>query len=334
MIHSINKQTPLSYLYLLEDDYKSGDITYQGAGGELYYSPTKSDTVSLLTGVNRTVVKRYDKSIKTLFQTNIQLKNSLKNKSIKDKYLNVDGGISIFSLEDSIVVTPNFSILGSYNYSNFTTQTWIKSAIAPINIPYDTLNRVTLNSSIDNYLSFGTKLYWHKDKLSLNLGYSDIIGANNSTIERYWYDNRTPYENPSNVFSITPSFGEWHGISATTSWLFSDKLPTFKSTSNINFHFNRNGRSRHLYLNFSYHYWSKKEISSFGVHPNSDSITEPSPVWNRSIHDLGLKITAETKAFRLFWKMDNILNRKNSYIPGYYMPGTIFRWGFSWTVTG
>ena len=50
------------------------------------------------------------------------------------------------------------------------------------------------------------------------------------------------------------------------------------------------------------------------------------------IIDIGTVVTAEIKQFRLYWKVDNILNRNNAYLPGYEMPGIIFRWGFSWTI--
>jgi hypothetical protein len=58
------------------------------------------------------------------------------------------------------------------------------------------------------------------------------------------------------------------------------------------------------------------------------------PHWERSIHDVSIKLSAEIETFRIFWKIDNILNRANSYIPAYVMPGLIFRWGFSWNILG
>ena len=42
------------------------------------------------------------------------------------------------------------------------------------------------------------------------------------------------------------------------------------------------------------------------------------------------KAAFQFHSFRLFMRVDNVLNRKFAYVPGYFMPGLTFRWGFNW----
>jgi hypothetical protein len=345
-----NRLNPLNTQYLLTSDKKTGEISYQGASGEAYFTPFGGDTITIMCGVNRTATRRYDQKIVRHFQTNLLVKNRVEKVGNSSTYLDIDGGLSIFSGYDSVQIHPVFSATGSYNIGGITAQAWYKENIAPVVTSFDTAVGYSKNDLANIYRSFGGKIYLESGLFGITAGYSNIFGLKESTVKSYWYDQRLPYENPGQVFSFAPSFGEWHGISAISSWFISDELPNFRSTSSLRFHFNKPGRTRHLYLNFLYNYWSEQGYSDFGLHPESDwnnqvdgtndQFVESNDVdkdfknWGFAIHDVGFKITAETKAFRLFWKMDNILNRNHSYLPGYPMPGTIFRWGFAWTISG
>jgi hypothetical protein len=71
-------------------------------------------------------------------------------------------------------------------------------------------------------------------------------------------------------------------------------------------------------------YWSVRDPISYG---GIDT-------WNRELFNLSLKTSVHIQAFNLFYKLDNILNRKYAYVPGYFMPGLTFRWGFGWLIQG
>jgi len=141
---------------------------------------------------------------------------------------------------------------------------------------------------------------------------------------------------PDKCFLLGGSLGEIGIISLFSNWLFSDRMPYFKSYSGLKFHFNRNSQVRHFYADISYNYWSRKswESNFYFSEPLVMSQLGNYTHWDRSIHDISIKLSAEIETFRLFWKIDNILNRTNSYVPGYTMPGLIFRWGFSWNILG
>ena len=122
----------------------------------------------------------------------------------------------------------------------------------------------------------------------------------------------------------TPLFGEWHGLSMSSQWLFADKKPYVKSKSIVSFHLNRAGRTQHLFLDLGFDYWSERDSIFYGGFDT----------WNRPIVDLHLKTAVQIKSFRLFYKIDNIFNSRFAYVPGYYMPGLVFRWGFNWLIQG
>jgi hypothetical protein len=43
-----------------------------------------------------------------------------------------------------------------------------------------------------------------------------------------------------------------------------------------------------------------------------------------------MEIGVHVKTFRFFSKIDNLLNRRIAYVPGYTLPGLTFRWGVAW----
>jgi len=69
-------------------------------------------------------------------------------------------------------------------------------------------------------------------------------------------------------------------------------------------------------------YWSKREVIQFA------DLTD----WGKPVFDLNFSTIVHVRSFRLFYKIDNLLNRKFSYVPGYFSPGITFRWGFNWII--
>jgi len=106
--------------------------------------------------------------------------------------------------------------------------------------------------------------------------------------------------------------------------MLSEKRPFIKSKSILSYDINRSGKSLHMIFDLGFDYWSEREYMDYGG----------IDIWNRPIYDLHLKTTAHIKTFRLFYKIDNLFNRKIAYLPGYYMPGLVFRWGFNWLIQG
>jgi hypothetical protein len=69
-------------------------------------------------------------------------------------------------------------------------------------------------------------------------------------------------------------------------------------------------------------YWSERDPVHFAGHYG----------WDYPIYDLNVKVTAHIKTFRLFYKIDNLMNMRQAYIPGYFSPGVTFRWGINWFI--
>jgi hypothetical protein len=185
----------------------------------------------------------------------------------------------------------------------------------PLELPYDTSLIVTPGGVLDIYRVYGVYGLASYKKAGLYLGGVIVADVSDYKTSYYWPRGRLPYTPPERVLVASPLLGRWHGLAAGSSWMFSDTKP-----------YHSPGRNRHqrLFLDLTFDYWSEREYVSLGG----------IDIWNRSLHDLRLKIAFQIKTFRIFYKIDNMLNRKNAYVPGYFLPGITFRWGFNWMLQG
>ena len=313
--------TPLSLNYISKSDETRGEQSFQGAGGKVSFSTSETNNISLLTTANHSITTHTNNVQTHIHQTNITVKDTYKKNIFS---INGTGGASIIKNNGVTTAYPKVNLNTEVVLRKCTIEGWGKYDIVPLIVPYDSTLIPSSSNSADDFWGVGTRLTLSNNLFSVVGGYSYIGGITEETVNRYWQKQESPYSNPSSVFSITPAFGEWKGISLSSSWLFSDTKPYVKSSSRLNFHIHKGNRTRHVYVSFLFNYWSQREFLEYAGRDN----------WNKPIFDIGSKITAEMKSFRLFMKIDNLLNRNNSYVPGYYMPGLIIRWGFAWTITG
>ncbi|MCL1946260.1 MAG: hypothetical protein FWF51_03780 [Chitinivibrionia bacterium] len=307
----------------------SRENTLQSAGSQLYFAPKDFDSISLQFSVNRYISDSAGITHTVAHNTKFLAENKFVSPNSDNISITTNGGIEFVRANGKKIKNYPLGLLEiDWKINNFQTQIWGKSGFSPLvySKPYENYDEIA-----DGFKAFGANLRYQFPAASINFGYSAIDAAN---ISKYWH-NSEPYYCPKNVFSIGANLGEIGNFSLFSNWLLSDEKPYVKSYSGLRFHFNTNSQVRQFYTDVFYNYWSKRtkytgaflsdaQYSYFGDYPH----------WGRSIHDVSFKLTAEIHTFRIFWKIDNFLNRTNSYIPGYIMPGLIFRWGFSWNVLG
>ena len=194
---------------------------------------------------------------------------------------------------------------------------------APYPVMYDSTER-SFGKFFDPYDAHGAELFaWYK-KLGINTGLCAISGLSAADSSEIWPHNVLPYQQPRLSWVLAPLFGQWHGLSAASRWMFSDKRPYVKAQTSLSYQAHPINGKEHILLDLVLDYWSTRDTMTYGG--ASD--------WNREIYNLYLNSAVQIKTFSLFYKIDNILNRNFAYVPGYRMPGITFRWGFQWLIQG
>ena len=329
--------------------------TLQSAGSQLFFAPVLSDSISIQVAANRYAQETENTIDLVSHHTKVLLENKFISPNFDKITLTTNGGVEFLRANGSeITAFPSWNLDGNFKFNNLKTQFYFKRDKNPWSDFSGIIDEYYWYDMPFYYHLFGANLYYQFSVASIHLGYSMM--DDNAYDEKLWHNKETPYRSPSQAFSFGGNLGQIGPFSMFSNWIINDEMPYFKSFSGLRLHFNREGRVRHFYTDITYNYWSKREYT-FGkfieslddyyyYNENSRTIrTSPSYYriigsfgdyehWNRSIHDISLKFAAEIETFRIFWKIDNILNRTNSYIPGYIMPGLIFRWGFSWNIMG
>ena len=194
---------------------------------------------------------------------------------------------------------------------------------APYPIMYDTIER-PFRAFFDPYEAHGAELFAWYGKIGITTGVCAISGLGASDSSEIWPHNVLPYQQPRLSWVVAPLFGQWHGLSAASRWMFSDKRPYVKAQTSLSYQAHPLHGKENILLDCVLDYWSTRDAMTYGG--SSD--------WNREIYNLYLTGAVQIKTFSLFYKIDNILNRNFAYVPGYRMPGITFRWGFQWLIQG
>lgn len=296
--------------------------TIQSAGSQFFFAPVPSDSISIQVSANRHIYDIINDTVTVWHNTKVIVENKFIPQNFDNFSAKINGGYQFIRSNGSkITGKPVYSGEFDLKIENFTTQLWGK---------YDEI-------LFYRYFGFGANLHYQFPVLSIHGGYSNVFQDPDDNFT-YIFSNYQPYAyNPQNVWSAGLSLGQIGPFSMFSNWFISDELPFLKSYSGIRFHFNKDNKVRHFYTDITYNYWSERGYKTGYIEKTQDGESlylGNYLYWNRAIHDISLKFAAEIETFRLFWKIDNILNRTNSYVPGYIMPGLIFRWGFSWNIMG
>lgn len=233
----------------------------------------------------------------------------------------INGGIEIESAGDSTALSPVWHAgLDVYNKSQ-SLRLYLKQDNIPYSLLFDTSNTIT-PQLFDNYICGGLEYLLHSKNAQILLGYQYLSDIQKISITNAWPSGIPPYNQSRSTFIIAPASGRWNGFALSGSGCFSDQKPFIKATSHLSYIFHPLSTSEFVDINAGFEYWSERDPISFAGRTD----------WNKSFYNLDLEITAHIKSFRLFYKVDNILNRKFAYTPGYNSSGLTFRWGFNWFI--
>jgi hypothetical protein len=194
---------------------------------------------------------------------------------------------------------------------------------APFPVLYDSTAK-PFNVYFDPYIMHGVELFAWYDKIGVTTGVCALTGLDGADSSEFWPRNVLPYQQPRISYMVAPLFGQWHGFSAASRWMFADKKPYVKARTSLSYQAHPLNWNEHILLDLAYDYWSSRDMIAYG----GDN------TWSREIDNLSLKTAVQIKTFSLFYKVDNILDRSFAYVPGYRMPGITFRWGFQWLIPG
>ncbi len=304
---------------------RRGESFMTGGGGRACYSIGKDDTLSAALRVGRDERVRHDQSKLVTHDTrpSITYRYGFNTNRI-GLFAQATFGYAFIKCNDRLEHIPAWKILVSGSVAGQNVRVYAQQDILPPVTPFDTAFTLFPGHLAEAYQTVGAESFIKYKKIGMIAGVCMINGIDSSAAAQAWPGGVLPYPEPRRVLMVTPLFGEWHGISLSSQWLFSDKKPVIKSTSTLSCHLNRTGSTRHLFVDFGFDYWSRRDSIFYG---GIDT-------WHRPVLDLHARTAVQIKSFRLFYKIDNIFNSKIAYVPGYYMPGLVFRWGFNWLIQG
>ncbi len=227
-------------------------------------------------------------------------------------------GLNYFSLKDTSEITPVWNVGVSAQKENQRYGVYVELDNIPFIVDYDSLwlNQVLL----DSYYRAGAQAYWRWNKADLLVGYQMVYGTDSTTVSKSWACGIAPYQQPVSSFILAPSFGRWHGLGFKSSINISSSKPYLKMHNILSFTAHPANTQEYIDASLTFDYWSERDKISYAGFSD----------WNIPIYNLGLEASAHIRSFRIFYKVDNILNRRFAYLPGYYSPGITFRWGFNW----
>lgn len=308
-----------NYLYPERSDGLSKNISAAIRSGLLL---RKTDSLGITFLTNWSSIRQfngndhenlfYDPRLCYIWNSDINHSYSLK--------FDLNAGANFLSTRDSSSVTPVWHVGTDLTYKNHKIRAFLEQDNIPFNTPLDTGK--TSGPLLDNYLAAGFEYLINSKKAELLLGYQFISGVTNESVQSAWPNQSVPYEQPRSVFVISPRIGRINGVSLSGTGLFSDRKPYIKAHSQLSYVFHPLSTSEFIDINLGLEYWSERDPVVFAGKDD----------WNKAFYNLDLEIAAHIHSFRLFYKVDNILNRKFAYAPGYYSPGLTFRWGFNWFI--
>jgi hypothetical protein len=268
--------------------------------------------------INQTLFNRHDTSSLSA-ESRVSYKRN-QGDSSKGFALTLNGGANAHVLDKDVTVNPlfhaGFDIRSKHNDIRF----YAKHDVLPVATPLDTLD--TINDHSVSYSQAGAEYFFHTDKFRILLGYQYLTDIDNNTINNSWIQGIAPYSQPASSFILAPSLGRFRGAALNTSICIADQKPYIKSNARLSYIIHPMSTSEYIDVSLGAEYWSEREPIVFAGRND----------WNKSFVNVDLAVSVHILGFRLFYKVDNILNKKYAYIPGYYSPGLTFRWGFNWFI--
>jgi hypothetical protein len=228
------------------------------------------------------------------------------------------GGL-VFTARDSQAVAPVASAACAFSVGGYRARVYATQSAVPWIIPYDT-SLFGVAPLLDRYFLAGGEVEAGGRSAGMILGCQSLLGIERGTVLMAWPDTLLPAEQAGVSVLVAPRLGPWNGLELSSRSFFSTARPYVKARTMLRYSGRPDMTEEHITVSVWCDYWSEREQVSFAGETG----------WNRPILDMGAEIAVHVSAFRFFGKIDNLLNRKFAYIPGYYSPGLTFRWGIAW----
>jgi hypothetical protein len=284
------------------------------------FEMAESDSAGIMMEVTRNYNRLFDSSeiIIVKNQPALYYKRSISGKGIEGA-LRASAGVLLLHKDDL-----SLSSFWNAGIDLSVSKTRFRGYVQQDNITY-TVQFDSISSDlplIERYYKAGLEFYRAWNKFDLLLGYQFVYGISDTTVNGAWLNGVAPYTQPRSVLVIAPGLGEWKGFSLRTSAMISDKKPYVKARGSVSYTAHPLNTKEHIDATLSFDYWSERDPVMFAGHSD----------WNVPIYNLNLEISTHIRSFRLFYKIDNLLNQRFAYVPGYYSPGITFRWGINWFI--
>ncbi len=235
-----------------------------------------------------------------------------------ESYFTGSAGNSFMSTDEDLFSSPYISTALNFGFREQTISVFFKRDALSV---YPELQEGYISPYANQYNQTGTELYVSHKNLGMLLGYQYVYGIDIFTVSSSWPQNRAPYTQPNHVFLIAPKL-HFDNFSLSARALVSDTKPNLKFSGKASYVFNPRATSAFFESTLALDYWSQRDPIIFAGFDT----------WSDPIYNLNLTLCAHISTFRLFYKVDNILNRKHSWVPGYFSPGVTFRWGLNWFI--
>ncbi|MCL2690419.1 MAG: hypothetical protein FWE57_11325 [Chitinispirillia bacterium] len=229
------------------------------------------------------------------------------------------GGTILISYDDTTRFTPKYKAAAQFSIDNARLTLFAKADGVVVYPDYDYMS---FRPFCDDYVMFGGDLFLQSAYGGLLLGYQFVDGIDPFTVSMAWPMGKAPYPQPSHTFIIAPGTSRVKGFSLLSRAMISDSKPYLKASGNLSYIRQPKGMFHFFEAALGMDYWSARDPVYFAG------------FWwsHKPVYDLNLKLAAHIRSFRLFYKMDNMLNMEHAYVPGYFSPGLTFRWGVNWFI--
>ncbi|MDG5816695.1 hypothetical protein QA601_16480 [Chitinispirillales bacterium ANBcel5] len=300
---------------------KRADIDEIEYSLNLGYALTPNDTAGLHYQGKRRKLELFNDEEQKTFENipRVFYRRSLYENSTGSGFFKVSAGYSILNRELNTQFSPLFSTSLDLTFGDNHLNLFARRDAHTIYPGFDTLSFVP---DADPYYHFGAELLLRHGDAGLLLGYQNIYGLSDLASRSVWPQNTPPYAQPAHVFLIAPGIRFNNGLTLTTRALISDTKPHLKASGIASLTLDPSGTSAVYEGKIAFDYWSERDPVLFAGHTS----------WNNPIYDLNLTLSAHISSFRLFYKVNNLLNRRHAWVPGYFSPGVTFRWGVNWYI--
>ncbi len=300
------------------NDANFTDIDGMVKGGFLLSS---NDSVGLQYAAYSTRQTLYNDSLRDAHQhaPSLFYSKGFELKGLKGN-ISIDGGVILSSFRDSLFADPHFNLNAQVGSAKNRYRIFVNQDLLPLIAAPDTLPEFEFSN--ERYFRAGTELFHSWDRFNLTVGYQYVSKIDSLSIAHAWPLGMVPYEQPRSTFTIAPAFLQSEQLAFYANAMISDSKPYIKAFGKITYTAHPFNTSEFVDVSLYAHYWSERKFIEFAGKTN----------WNKPLLHPGLEVAAHIKTFRLYYKVDNFLNRQFAYVPGYYNPGITFRWGFNWFI--